>query len=227
MRLRIRPPSSAPMSAAHRVTGAPPLAGGVLARAAFSSSAFCSASGTAAGSAATAGQVPCTGSARRTPAGAAPSPGGLARASTRGTLAGPSLRWADSGTWAVQRSPSQAWVQAAPGSIRPGVSGRNSRVLPRQAAGRPLTLALRKPGSGVNALPAAGWSLGATARAASNTRPCSAVEPCTGMRRLNVPSSGMHSLRHDSQVAWSCTSMWPPVNDGSTCSGTGSSTVPL
>ena len=122
MRLRIRPPSRAPNKAAPSVSELALLTG-AAARAALASSAACKASGTAAGSGATAGQTPCTGTARRAPAEPGPWPGGLASATTSASCVGLSLRCGESGTRAVQRSPSHAWVQGEPGSIRPVVSG--------------------------------------------------------------------------------------------------------
>ena len=207
------PPIRAPSSAAHRVTGTPPpppSAAGLhppwpATRSALACRAAVKASGTAAGRAAAAGQLPCTGTSSRTPGVPGPSPGGSARATTSGRRSGLSLRWGDNGTLAVHRSPSHACCHGEPGSIRPGVSGKNASACPRQAAGRPVSCTASCWSLGATVLSPGGRSLGAAARAASKARPLMAVAPCTGRRSEKLPSSGMHSLRQTSQAAYSCT----------------------
>jgi hypothetical protein len=61
---------------------------------------------------------------------------------------------------------------------------------------------------------ASGW--GWAAAAVSKSALCSAVEPCSGRASVNVPSSGMHSLRQTSQEAFSWMSIAgvPPSTTG-------------
>ena len=217
----MRPPSSAPSSAAH--SPMPTGALGAAARAALASSACCNASGTAVGSAATGGQLPCTATVWRTPACSLPP---SASATTSGNSVGLWLRWGVSGMRAVQRSPSQACVQAAPGSISAGVSGKNSSVWPRQAAGSLSSCTAKKPASGVTDPLPAGADTGRRAKAASNSVAWLAVLPCTGRFRVKRPSSGIHSCRQASQVASSVMGSVAPLGACAMVSGTGSSTVP-
>ena len=207
IRLRSRPPSSAPSSAATSVIDAvagaagAPVAGFRRRRAAPPA-------------------TPATGSRqrrRRRPQATGRSPWlrraspGLPSASTTGITAGLAARWADSGT------------RGGPGVALPGLRplARRSRSLRRfpgrtpascraAAAGRPATLTL-------SALPstcdlAVGWraASGCASNAASNAAPLAARWcSCTGILSENSPSSGMHSLRQTSHAAFSLTSRSP------------------
>ncbi len=144
-------------------------------------------------------------------------------------------RWSASGTVAVQVPPSQAWVQSLPSTaplrITSAVSGKKPSVLPCVAAGRPSTRTfsvLPSTAMAPGVFSAVGWA----AKAASKAALCIAVEPCAGRVSANSPSSGMHSLRHTSQLALSFSGTpSAPVSEtggrksGATVSGTGSSTV--
>ena len=148
--------------------------------------------------------------------------------SNKGITAGFWLRWSNTGMLAVHAEPCHICVPWAEVSTISGVSGNNSRVLPCSAAGRPLienlsclplTSTVASPPSGF------GWAF----RWASNAAALSAVEPRTGTRSANSPSSGTHSLRHTNQAAFSLMSRSPlteGLKSGVMVSGTASNAVP-
>ncbi|MPN05929.1 hypothetical protein SDC9_153183 [bioreactor metagenome] len=232
MRLRIRPPTSAPNSAASQMpTGTAEMEEGEDGAApsllppncALALSAASSAGDTVAG-AAVAGQPPSTGSSARQPC---PS-----LASTTGMGEGLSLRCCDSGTRAVHTSPSHCWLISPAVWITDSVSGKKDSVRPLSSPGRPAprTLiaspsTLTEPLALASADRLRGWAFSASAKAAE----FSAVVPWIGTCSVNVPSSGMHSLRHTSQVAcnWKVASLasGPGLKVLATVIGTGSSTV--
>ncbi len=107
------------------------------------------------------------------------------------------------------------------------VSGKNSSFWPRAAAGRPARLTCRVLPSGWTSPPAR--ALGVASQAAWKSAACSAVLLRVGSFRTKLPSSGMHSLWHTSQVALSSICVSPKgegLKAGVTVSGTGNSTVP-
>ena len=227
------PPSKAPSSAAVRVRVDAPegAAGGspLPARAALALSAASSAGDTLA-LAATAGQGPCTVRSARYPGrGVLPC---TRSASTTGKVLGLLLRCSASGMRAVHTSPSHCWVPGAALCSTSGISGNRSSVLPRSAAGSPATRTCRASPSTwacCCALAfASGW--GCAFWAASKAALCSAVVLWMGSCRVKWPSSGMHSLRHTSHEALSCTvtslANGPGAKVWATVTGTGSSTVP-
>ena len=184
---------------------------------------------------ASAGQLPSTGASARQPCSPA--------TSTSGIRSGASARSGETGTSAVQTSPSQRWLQlrsptGSPGlawvaavTITLGVSGNSSSVCPRTLVGRPATRTARRlPSSVSSTWCAPGTSTGCARKAASNAAPCRPVEPCSGSCSVNSPSCGMHSIRHASQFAFSLTSMVSAISaglySGVMVKGTGSSTVP-
>ena len=238
IRFSTSPPISAPSSAQTKVvagTAVGAAGGGALAPAlALAFSAASSAGDTPAGKA-SAGQAPATGASARQPRSPA--------TNTSVIFSGLSARSGETGTSAVQTSPSQCWLQlraptGSPGlagvaavTTTPGDSGNSSSGWPRTSTGKPATRTARRLPSSFSATwcaPAtsAGWLFSA----ASNAAPFNAVELRRGILRANSPSCGMHSLRHTSQVALSLTSSasasTPGLYSGVMMSGTGSSTVP-
>ena len=199
----------------------------------LASSAVCSAGDTPNGAAKT-GQLPATAEVSCTLL--------LPWRSTIGTLVAFAKRWSDTAKRPLQVLPAQAWAPpAAPSGVAkvalPGVpvvsnkvaiSGKACNALPCQAAGSPVTV-------NVNTLPTTSdWlvptsAVGAASRAASKSAPFSATEPFTGTCSTKLPSCGMHSWRHTSQLALSLISrspLKPGANAEVIVSGTGNSTVP-
>ncbi len=86
------------------------------------------------------------------------------------------------------------------------VSGKISSGWPCSRAGRPARVSCKvwpETLSRLSGWAARGW--GWAACAAAKAAPCRAVEPLAGMRSVNSPSSGMHSVLHTSQLARSWT----------------------
>ena len=230
IRFRISPPSKPPSSANHKLlaaaldvaTGAAPAGAAFLARAAASSGDTCAT--------AAACHWPLMGATVRQ-AMALSTGVWSAVVSTRGRSAGVSPRASDSGTVAVQTSPCHCCVKSLPASMAwckvLALSLSTCRFWFCKAAGRPLTrncsvapstLALLSPRNATGSC-ACAW-----AKSAANMP----VLLLTGMLRLNWPLSGMHSTRHTSQVACSCTVALPllAAKVVGTCTLTGSSTLP-
>ncbi|MCY1173746.1 hypothetical protein D9M73_139210 [compost metagenome] len=217
IRLRIRPPSSAPSSAVAKVRDTAEAGWLKLLRRNASSSA-----GDTPATAATCGHWPTTWASARQPL----SP----RVSTNGISVGLWLRWSDKGTTAFQTLPSQDCATGAAVSITSFVSGKNPSTLPRASAGNPGTLTLSVLPS-IRTVPALASGRGCAWKLALKTSVWRAVLLRAGILSANSPSSGTHSLRHISHCAFSLISKSPPrsegLNRGVTVSGTGRSTVPL
>ncbi|MNT40316.1 hypothetical protein D3C72_1766230 [compost metagenome] len=151
--------------------------------------------------------------------------------STRGSSAGVSPRASDSGTEAVQTAPSHCWVKSLPASIAwckvLAVSGSTCSAWFCSAAGRPETRSCSWLPSTV-ALLSPCSAMGSWAWAAANSAAYIPVLLLAGMVRLKLPSSGMHSTRHTSQLALSCTValVLSAANVVGICTLTGSSTLP-
>jgi hypothetical protein len=145
--------------------------------------------------------------------------------STAGIAVGDSLRCGSSGTRVCHRSPFHAACCGAAFAITPAVSGRNSSVRPRQAAGSPSTCTTTASPSTVAFAAAPGTARGTAALAASNSAACPPVAACAGTLNANSPDSGMHTSLQTSHSALSVTSSCAPLKAGATVSGTGSSTV--